>query len=382
MNGSSVRVAILIRRFGSRFGGAERYAVEMANALRERFNVFVFAQEFDQEYAGLTITKVPLLFRRPRWINQLWFAVFTWWCCRKNFDVIHSHELTFFGNVHTIHVTPVHAGIFAGLVGWGKHFKQIAIWLSPRLFVYWLLEYFRIRSQDGRRLIAVSELLKHSIVESHGQDPGTIDVIEPGVSMGCKLRSRSEIRADIGLPVNAPLLLFIANNYRKKGFPTLLESLQLVPLVRLVAISADESLEAMRSLVEDAGLGDRVILRGQTNDITAYYECVDCLVHPTLEDSFGMVVIEALAHGLPVIVSAAPHCGIANSLIHREDAIIVDNPRDPCELRNAITLVLTDPALRSTLIESGLRYAGENTWQSKAIELEKVYRSVLKNMDN
>jgi len=121
--------------------------------------------------------------------------------------------------------------------------------------------------------------------------------------MGCKLRSRSEIRADIGLPVNAPLLLFIANNYRKKGFPTLLESLQLVPLVRLVAISADESLEAMRSLVEDAGLGDRVILRGQTNDITAYYECVDCLVHPTLEDSFGMVVIEALAHGLPVIVT-------------------------------------------------------------------------------
>jgi len=60
-----------------------------------------------------------------------------------------------------------------------------------------------------------------------------------------------------------------------------------------------------------SGQGSRVYFLGALSSVDVAYQAADCLVHPTLEDTFAMVVLEALAHGLPVVVSSARYCGIA-----------------------------------------------------------------------
>jgi len=106
------RVAVLTRRFGVSFGGAERYAVEMVRELSSAFQIHVFAQEFDAESEGFVTIRVPVIAQKPRWINQFWFALYTWWRCRSNFDIVHSHEMTWIGNVQTVHVVPFQIGVF------------------------------------------------------------------------------------------------------------------------------------------------------------------------------------------------------------------------------------------------------------------------------
>ncbi|NBS48832.1 MAG: glycosyltransferase family 1 protein, partial [Betaproteobacteria bacterium] len=96
-----LRVAVLSRNFGARFGGAERYSVELVRELSATHEMHVFAQAFDHDLTGIQIHRVPRGFTRPRWLNQWWFAAWTAWATRRGFDVVHSHENTWHGDVQS-----------------------------------------------------------------------------------------------------------------------------------------------------------------------------------------------------------------------------------------------------------------------------------------
>ena len=101
------------------------------------------------------------------------------------------------------------------------------------------------------------------------------------------------------------------------------------------------------------------------------------LVHPTLEDTFGMVVAEALRYRLPVIVSAAPWCGIAARLHSDTDAIVLADPRDTRAIATGIARILDDEALRTRLSDCGHRFAAQFDWPALAREQETLYRRIL-----
>jgi UDP-glucose:(heptosyl)LPS alpha-1,3-glucosyltransferase len=106
------------------------------------------------------------------------------------------------------------------------------------------------------------------------------------------------------------------------------------------------------------------------------YQAADCLAHPTLEDTFAMVVLEALAHGLPVVVSSAGYCGIAALLRDGQDALILPNPQDAPALADALRRVLEDAQLVAHLREQGLQFARQHLWSEIALQQEAVYLRV------
>ena len=112
-----LRIAVLNRHFGYRFGGAERYAAAIVEELAARHEVHVFAQEIEHAFAGVTYHRISRPMAKPRWINQLWFALQTWWQTRQGFDVVHSHENTWHGQLQTVHVRPFKVGLFHGRQG-------------------------------------------------------------------------------------------------------------------------------------------------------------------------------------------------------------------------------------------------------------------------
>ena len=84
-----LKIAVLHRTFRRDAGGAEAYAVAIALELSASHDVHVFTQEMDNTLDAVTYHPIPLFFKRPRWLNQLWFALATWWLTRHGFDIVH-----------------------------------------------------------------------------------------------------------------------------------------------------------------------------------------------------------------------------------------------------------------------------------------------------
>jgi UDP-glucose:(heptosyl)LPS alpha-1,3-glucosyltransferase len=109
------------------------------------------------------------------------------------------------------------------------------------------------------------------------------------------------------------------------------------------------------------------------DDVSAVYVAADLLVHPTLEDTFAMVVLEAMAHSLPVVVSGPAFCGIAGLLHDGVDAVVLTDPKDAPALTEHLNRLLKDPALRAHLGQGGRAFAEQHAWPEKARVQEAVY---------
>lgn len=373
-----LRVVVLNRRFGVRFGGAERYSVELVRELAPLHDIHVFAQDIDHDVKGIHTHRVPILIRRPRWLNQLWFAAWTWWKTRGAFDLVHSHENTWHGDVQTIHVRPFRLGLVRGRVGLARHLRIGSIALSPRRLSYWILESLRMRRLRGRQIIASSVTLRDEILAAWPQLAPAMHVLSPGVRVPEAAESSGSNvgREALGLPteaLGAPLALFVANDLIKKGLPVLLAALAQVEGLHLMVVTAQAAVAKTLALARRAGVADRVHPFGRIADISLAYRAADFLVHPTTEDTYAMVVLEAMAWALPVIVSDARHCGIAAELRDRVDAILLEDPGNVARLAALIRELINDEALAHALRCAGPEFAAQRTWAIQAQALQRVY---------
>jgi UDP-glucose:(heptosyl)LPS alpha-1,3-glucosyltransferase len=134
--------------------------------------------------------------------------------------------------------------------------------------------------------------------------------------------------------------------------------------------------ERYQRIVSQLGLGQRVHFLGSLPDLTPAYYSADLMAHPTLEDSYGMVVLDAMAHRLPVIVSNADYCGISRELMHLHNALLLHDPHDSQELAEALRSLLSfDKDTLHCLKTHAYEFAALRTWQVAAIRYEALYQS-------
>jgi UDP-glucose:(heptosyl)LPS alpha-1,3-glucosyltransferase len=182
-------------------------------------------------------------------------------------------------------------------------------------------------------------------------------------------------RKQLTLPQDGRLILFVANDYEKKGLRTLIDAMHFVSSPSfLVVVGNAAHIPRFEAMAISSGVADRVRFLGALADMDAPYSAADCLAHPTLEDTFAMVVLEAMAHGLPVVVSDQQHCGISEMLVDGRQALILKNPRDPKELGAKISRSLDDLSLRESLSYEGSLFAKSFLWQSIADAQERMYQ--------
>jgi glycosyltransferase involved in cell wall biosynthesis len=123
-------------------------------------------------------------------------------------------------------------------------------------------------------------------------------------------------------------------------------------------------------------LKERVFFLGAMSNVEPAYQAANCLAHPTLEDTFAMVVLEAMAHGLPVVVSDAGYCGIASLLTDGEDALLLRNPLNVEAMVALLHKALFDLELRITLSSAAVSFANQHLWSQQASRLDMIYQSV------
>ena len=376
-----LRVAVLARIFSTSAGGAERYCASLVKHLASQHEIHVFAQDIRTQYPQVVFHQVPHFCRRPRWLNQIAFDTYTWWQTRKGFDVVHSHENTWHGDVQTIHVLPFSYLWFVNRHGFNLLFKTLQLITSPRLLTYWVLEKLRMRHQPGRFLVAVSEPVKTVLNKDLKLKMEHIHVISPGIE-ATHLHSSTEkmqARLDLELPIEGKCLLWVGNNAIKKGLPTLLGALAGLPKdVFLVLVGSATPENKWRSQVAALGLQDRIYFKGVLDDMTLAYTAADLLVHPTLEDTFGMVVLEAMSHAVPAIVSSEQYCGISAELTHLNNAWILQDPLDAKALEKAIESSL-ESNTHEAMSQQAIAWAGTQDWHHLALAQEALYYDVVRS---
>ena len=373
-----LRIAVLARIFSTSAGGAERYCASLVRHLAPQHEIHVFAQDIRTQYPQVVFHQVPLFCRRPRWLNQIAFATYTWWQTRKGFDVVHSHENTWHGDVQTIHVLPFSYSWFVNRHGFSLFFKTLQLITSPRLLTYWVLEKLRMQHQPGRFLVAVSEPVKTVLSKDLKLKMEHIHVISPGIEATHVHSSTEKMQArlDLGLPMQGKCLLWVGNNAIKKGLPTLLEALAQLPKdIFMVIVGSATPENKWRSQVATLELEDRIYFKGVIDDMALAYTAADLLVHPTLEDTFGMVVLEAMSHAVPAIVSSAQYCGISAELTHFKNARILQEPLNSHALENAIEQSLESNTYQA-MSQQAIAWAGTQDWSRLALAQEALYYDV------
>ena len=96
-----------------------------------------------------------------------------------------------------------------------------------------------------------------------------------------------------------------------------------------------------RTSLQKLGLEGRVRFLTTSSDVLSFYAACDCYVAPTLEDAFGLPIIEAMACGLPVVASI--QAGAGEHIKHGENGYLLENPHDHVQLADLIEKVASDP---------------------------------------
>lgn len=145
-------------------------------------------------------------------------------------------------------------------------------------------------------------------------------------------------------------------------------------------LESDPEVRRLLTLAEDLGVADRVTLRGQVprDAMPGTFRSADAVVCTPWYEPFGIVPLEAMACGVPVVAAAVG--GLRDTVVDRRTGIHVP-PRDPEAIASALTLLLGDPALRAELGGAGRQRARSRySWDRVAAETEKAYQLALAGM--
>ena len=367
-----LRIALLTERFGYQFGGAESYAVSLFRILSQRHEVTVFAREFDHD---LPVRQhvVPIASWCPSWLRLWLFSRRCNQLTRTGFDIIHSHTNAGLANIQLMHVSPVRYRRF-----FNRTFVQkLLVWLRPVQLAYLWMESQAVKAAPGHVLIAVSPLISQQLKLAYGEDL-EVEVVTPGAETVLADEGvRQRVRAELGWGPQDIGCLLVARNPLRKGLVAVLHAMLLLPENFCLAVvgAGAEAQEALAAQFPD--LQDRVRLIPATPEVSPYYLSADVYVHPTLLDSFGMAPLEAMAHGLPVVLSSVAYCGFAQYVTHEQNAWVLSDPQDAAQIAVALRALGSDPDVRAGLIAQATKLVADFSWPAIAEHYEVLYAKSL-----
>lgn len=372
-----LRIALITERFGQKFGGAEAYAVHLFQKLSVLHDVTVIAREFDHDLPVKEV-QIKQCTGWSSWIRALHFAYWSHRLTKKEmgYDVVHTHAMGPAGDVHVVHVVPVKFRRFHLQSRW----RGMLSCLQPRTLAYLWLEAASVRTSVGRQVVAVSPSVQEQLYAAY-PELERVEMIPPGaqpvpVNLNARTQLRIQLRAQLGWAQTDVGCLLVARNPLRKGLAAVLQSLVELPAHFKLAVVGADSQARLFLQRNHPELLERVRLLDPVSDVSPYYQCADIYVHPTLRDSFGMAPLEAMAHGLPVVLSAPQYCGFATFVQHQHDAWVLDNPRDATAITTALLALDPQHTLGAKIVQQSSALVQAFSWETVAKRYEAIYFAV------
>ena len=333
-----MRICIAIEKFNPQVGGAERYCWDLAQFLAEHDHevkvICMTAQ--DPLHPSVQIIRLTCI-RFPQAFRHLSFALLHRRQARSMPDHIHFCV----GNTCFMDVYQPHGGVHRAwfdrdTLRYDRHLRTPVRFfkrLSLKDMVQRALEWWTFRVQRPH-VIAISKMVAQDIRERFQYLSSLITLIPNGIDTA-RFTSQnrmysSEIRKRYGLGEDDFVFLFVAQNFTLKGFDVLLEAtrnLRESPCRILLIGPADAAARRKAALFKDV-----IVIGDRAHDLEKIYPACDCLVHPTFYDACSLVILEALASGLPVITTFVNG---ASMYVDERNGLVVP-PGDPYALAVAM----------------------------------------------
>jgi glycosyltransferase involved in cell wall biosynthesis len=225
------------------------------------------------------------------------------------------------------------------------------------------------------RVIAVSASSADSYAGA-GLDMRRFTSIPNGILDPKPARGHKETRAALGIPENAPMLLTVARFTAQKDHATLISSLpsllERYPESRIVLVGTGPELETIENAA--SGFGDHVLFLGQRDDVPDLLAAADLFVLPSTFEGLPLVLLEAMALGLPIVASRIG--GVLDALGPNHPFLVPSG--DAEALAGAILSALDDPAGAQTAAEAARsRFAVQFTAPAMAERTRGVYEALI-----
>ncbi len=240
----------------------------------------------------------------------------------------------------------------------------------------------RASTVGADRVIVISDAVGEFVRDAVGLPAARMDRIYYGLDPAdWPVATNGHARLSSGAPAQRrPTIAVIARLAPQKGHRVLLDALpaivQRVPdvLVRLVGHEELSTTAELRAYAEMRGVADRVHFEGFRSDVASVLGQADVMVLPSLWEGFGLVLLEAMAVGKPVVASAVGP--VPEVVVDGETGLLVP-PGQPEPLAAAIVRILTEPDLAARLGRAGRERVGERfTLDRMVAETEAVYQEL------
>jgi UDP-glucose:(heptosyl)LPS alpha-1,3-glucosyltransferase len=380
-----MNIALVILHADPARGGAERYTIDLAAALLSRgHGVSLLAEDFAETIPAVTRVRLgrgkggTRVGRYVQFCEDLDRHVGD-----SRYDIVHAML-----PVRRCDVYHPHAGIAAEAVAEG-HLKyegavmrvvsQTANRLNRRRQRFAAVEGSLLNGTRPPMVICLSRYVERALGRHYPHAPGRRRVLLNGVDLrrfdpATYASAGSALRQRLGIGADKIVALLIAQDFARKGLHDAIAALAAVadPRLVLVAVGKQDPSPYQRSSAA-LGVGERVIFPGPSADPRPFYQAADLFVLPTRHDPCSLVVLEALAMGVPVISTAAN--GACEAMTPGEQGIVLADSADIAGLAVAMRKLL-DGEERRRMKEACLALRPSLSFDRHVDGLLEIYAAV------
>lgn len=377
-----MKIGLVVERFDPLHGGLEQWAYQFASQLPARgHEVHVVSSRFGEQTLQL-----PIVRHRLKGVHsRLGFAEAAEQKLRSlELDITHDTGAGWHCDVFQPHCGSRRVAIEHNLLLWPKWIRPLKHAVNKHLPRYRRFKALMARQyvDDGRMLLALSRQTAADFHKLHDVPSERIRLVYNGVdperfSPAHREQYRSEVRRRLGIADDTLLLLLVAHNFPLKGVPALLRTTGRLAgrgrPVHLVVAGGNypnrHQLAAGR-----LGIGSSVTFAGSVGDTVPFYAAADVYVHPTYHDPCSLVVLEALASGLPVITSRFN--GAGELITEGTEGHVLSDPGDVEELVARLEPMF-DSSRRLAMGRAARRLALKHSLDHNVDEVLAVYEEVI-----
>lgn len=380
-----MNIALVIFNGDAHRGGAERYTCDIAGALAGRgHRVDLIATRFGAEIPGVNFVAIPA--RSPTragrysdFLNHLDAHL-----SGRKYDLIHSMLPIRRCDIYHPHAGMAKAALETHLTrtsGPGRVLSQLANRLNRKRRLFADVENKLIHSPGKPIVLCLSDYVKGMILRLYPDIAGQLIKLFNGTDLKlfdpkAHASARSQIREQFGISPDSSVALMIAQHFERKGVAEVIsataniarQSPEKAPIVLIVG-KDDPSRSRQRA--KSLGIQNRIIFAGETKTSADFYAASDFFVLPTRHDSCSLVVLEALAMGLPVISTIFN--GACEIMIDGRHGYVLSDPADVPALTAAM-LNLQNPETRQTMSQACLGLRATLSFETHMDRLEEIYR--------
>ena len=327
-------------------GGAERLLVDVVRRLDPaRFDSVVCCIQAKGELAAeLESAGIAV-----HCLNRMQSKRFDWGAVRDLKGLIRSERIAL------VHSHLYHANLYGRIAAWLAGVPAVAtvhnVYTRSKLHRRLLN---RLLSRKSVRVIAVSGEVRDDLVGRDGIDPRRVVTIHNGIDLGRveSALTREQARARLGIPAGATVIGCIGRLEEQKGHRFLLEACAPLPGIKLLIAGDGRLRQDLESRAVALGIASRTTFLGARSDIADILRALDICVMPSLWEGLSIAMLEAMASGLPLVISDVS--GVAQAFGEKDCGIRVP-PRDVAALTQAIQDLAQSPERRKKLGEAGRR---------------------------